>query len=80
MQAFCTGGVKEGSKVFIAPGAGGVESLEIQIEKKTLKTGHVCATASPGVGSEICLKEGADHIVDYHAKDFGEVLQGEDLT
>jgi NADPH:quinone reductase-like Zn-dependent oxidoreductase len=79
LQALRTGGVTEGSKVFIPAGAGGVGSLAIQIAKKMLKAGHVCTTASPGIGTEICTKAGADRIVDYRAEDFGEVLQGEDF-
>ena len=79
LQALRKGGVKEGSKVFIPAGSGGVGSLAIQIAKKMLKAGHVCTTASPGIGTEICTKAGADRIVNYRAEDFGEVLQGEDF-
>jgi len=79
LQALRTGGVKEGSKVFIPAGAGGVGSLAIQIAKKMLKAGHVCTTASAGVGTEICTKAGADRIVDYRNQKFEEVLQGEDF-
>jgi NADPH:quinone reductase-like Zn-dependent oxidoreductase len=79
LQALRKGGVKEGSKVFIPAGSGGVGSLAIQIAKKMLKAGHVCTTASPGIGTEICTKAGADRIVDYRAEDFGKVLQGEDF-
>lgn len=79
LQALRTGGVKEGSKVFIPAGAGGVGSLAIQIAKKMLKARYVCTTASTGVGTEICTKAGADRIVDYRAEKFEEVLQGEDF-
>jgi alcohol dehydrogenase len=79
LQALRKGGVKEGSKVFIPAGSGGVGSLAIQIAKKMLKAGHVCTTASPGIGTEICTKAGADRIVDYRAQKFEEVLQGEDF-
>lgn len=79
LQALRRGGVKEGSKVFIAGGAGGVGSLAIQIAKKMLKASYVCTTASPGEGTEICEKAGADRIVDYRSEDFATVLAGEDF-
>lgn len=76
LQALRRGGVKEGSKVFIPGGAGGVGSLAIQIAKKILKASHVCTTASPGAGTDICKKAGADHIIDYRSENFEEVLKG----
>lgn len=79
LQAFRAGGVKEGSKVFIAGGAGGVGTLAIQIAKKMLKASHVCTTASPGAGTDICKKAGADRIIDYRSENFEEVLAGEDF-
>jgi NADPH:quinone reductase-like Zn-dependent oxidoreductase len=79
LQALRRGGVKEGSKVFIPGGAGGVGSIAIQIAKKMLKASHVCTTASPGVGMDICKEVGADQIIDYRTEDFEEVLKGEDF-
>jgi len=79
LQALRRGGVKEGSKVFIPGGAGGVGSLAIQIAKKILKASYVCTTASAGVGTDICKKAGADRIIDYRSEDFEEVLDGEDF-
>jgi len=76
LQSLRAGGVKEGSKVFILGGAGGVGSLAIQIAKKMLKASHVCTTASPGIGTDICTKAGADQIIDYRSQDFQEVLKG----
>jgi len=75
LQALRRGGVKEGSKVFILAGAGGVGSLAIQIAKKMLKASHVCTTASPGLGTDICTKAGADQIIDYRSQDFQTVLK-----
>jgi len=79
LQALRRGGVKEGSKVFIPGGAGGVGSLAIQIAKKMLKASYVCTTASPGAGTDICLKAGADRVIDYHSENVNEVLTGEDF-
>lgn len=79
LQALRRGGVKEGSKVFIPGGAGGVGSLAIQIAKKMLGASHVCTTASPGAGTDVCKKAGADRIVDYRSENVGEVLAGEDF-
>lgn len=79
LQALRKGGVKEGSKVFIPAGSGGVGSLAIQIAKKVLKAGYVATTASPGRGTEICEAAGADRIVNYREEKFDEVLKGEDF-
>lgn len=79
LQALRKGGVKEGSKVFIPGGAGGVGSIAIQIAKKMLKADHVCTTASPGAGTEICKKAGADQIIDYKSQDFVKELEGADF-
>lgn len=79
LQCLRRGGVKEGSKVFIPGGAGGVGSIAIQIAKKVLKAGHVCTTASPGKGTEICEQAGADRIINYKEEDFATVLTGEDF-
>lgn len=79
LQSLRRGGVKEGSKVFIPGGAGGVGSLAIQIAKKMLKASHVCTTASTGIGTDICNKAGADKVIDYRSQDVEEVLKGEDF-
>mmetsp|Transcript_10709 Transcript_10709/g.25250 ORF Transcript_10709/g.25250 Transcript_10709/m.25250 type:complete len:363 (+) Transcript_10709:293-1381(+) len=79
LQALRRGGVKEGSKVFIHCGAGGIGSIGIQIAKKMLKASYVCTTASPGLGTDICTKAGADKIINYREEDFVEVLDGADF-
>jgi len=79
LQALRTGGVTEGSKVFIPGGAGGVGSIAIQIAKKMLKASYVCTTASPGKGTEICTVAGADRVINYREENFAEVLAGEDF-
>jgi len=78
-QSLKRGGVKEGSKVFIPGGAGGVGSIAIQIAKNVLKAGYVCTTASPGKGTELCTELGADRVIDYKSEDFETVLKGEDF-
>jgi len=75
-QSLRRGAVKEGSKVFIPGGAGGVGSLAIQIAKQMFKASHVCTTASPGIGTDICIKAGADEVIDYRSQNFEEVLKG----
>jgi NADPH:quinone reductase-like Zn-dependent oxidoreductase len=79
LQALRRGGVTTGSKVFIAGGAGGVGSLAIQIAKSMLGASFVCTTASAGPGVDLCLKLGADRVIDYKSEDFSKVLKGEDF-
>jgi alcohol dehydrogenase len=79
LQSLRRGGVTKGSKVFIAAGAGGVGSLAIQIAKTILGASYVATTASPGVGTDLCIAMGADQVVDYRSQDFGEVLKGQDF-
>lgn len=79
LQVLRAGGVKEGSKVFIPGGAGGVGSIAIQIAKKMLKASHVTTTASPGAGTDICKKVGADRIINYRSEDVMAVLKGEEF-
>eukprot|EP00536_Pseudo-nitzschia_multiseries_P011143 jgi/Psemu1/205038/e_gw1.364.36.1 len=79
LQALRKGGVTEGSKVFVPGGAGGVGTMAIQIAKTVLKAGSVCTTASPGIGTELCLRLGADRVLDYRTEDFEQVLAGEDF-
>lgn len=79
LQALRRGGVTKGSKVFIAGGAGGVGSLAIQIAKSMLGASFVCTTASAGAGVDLCLKLGADRVLDYHAEDYRSVLRGENF-
>mmetsp|Transcript_26971 Transcript_26971/g.45883 ORF Transcript_26971/g.45883 Transcript_26971/m.45883 type:complete len:176 (+) Transcript_26971:748-1275(+) len=44
-----------------------------------LKASHVTTTASPGAGTDICNKVGADRIIDYRSEDVVKVLAGEDF-
>jgi NADPH:quinone reductase-like Zn-dependent oxidoreductase len=79
LQALRHGGAKAGSKVFIDGGAGGVGSLAIPIAKQMLKAKHVCTTASPGAGTDLCLAAGADRVINYREEDFAVALEGEDF-
>lgn len=79
LQALRKGGVTKGSKVFIAGGAGGVGSLAIQIAKTMLGASFVATTASPGAGTELCKKIGADQVIDYRSQDFEKELAGQDF-
>lgn len=71
------GQVKEGDKVLIHAGSGGVGSFGIQIAKSF--GAHVISTASGK--NEAFLKElGVDEFINYETTDFTEVLQDVDLV
>lgn len=69
-QAFLRGGVKEGDRVIISGGAGGVGTIAIQIAKHVLKCSVVATTASAGEKTELCKSLGADIVVNYRENDF----------
>ena len=71
------GRLKEGEKVLIHAGAGGVGTYAIQLAKAA--GAYVITTASPR-NQELLQKLGADEIIDYHTTDFEEVLQDIDLV
>lgn len=71
------GRLKEGEKVLIHAGAGGVGTYAIQLAKAA--GAYVITTASPR-NHELLQKLGADEIIDYHTTDFEEVLQDIDLV
>jgi NADPH:quinone reductase-like Zn-dependent oxidoreductase len=71
------GRLKEGEKVLIHAGAGGVGTYAIQLAKAV--GAYVITTASPR-NHELLQKLGADVIIDYHTTDFEEVLQDIDLV
>eukprot|EP00467_Chlorarachnion_reptans_P015638 CAMPEP_0114534308 /NCGR_PEP_ID=MMETSP0109-20121206/27767_1 /TAXON_ID=29199 /ORGANISM="Chlorarachnion reptans, Strain CCCM449" /LENGTH=399 /DNA_ID=CAMNT_0001717705 /DNA_START=54 /DNA_END=1253 /DNA_ORIENTATION=+ len=80
IQAFRKGEVKEGDKVFISGGAGGVGTLAIQLAKKVFKVGTVATTASPGEKSELCKALGADVVINYKSEKFEEKLKDYDFA
>lgn len=70
-------GVKEGSKVLIHAGAGGVGSLAIQIAKHF--GAYVATTASEK--NESYVKElGADQVINYHTQKFEEEIENFDIV
>lgn len=73
LQAFQKAGLKEGDRVFITGGAGGVGTLAIQLAKHFFKASHVATTASAGPKEELCKSLGADGVVDYKSAKFEEV-------
>jgi len=80
MQAMARGGVKQGDKVFITGGAGGVGTFALQYAKNVLKAGTVATTASPGEKTELCKSLGADTVVNYKEANFEEVLKDYDFA
>jgi len=80
IQAMARGGVKEGDKVFITGGAGGVGTFAIQYAKNVLKAGTVATTASPGEKTDLCKSLGCDVVVNYKEEKFEEVLKDYDFA
>merc|ERR1712224_432352 len=72
MQAFKRLGLKEGDKIAITGGAGGVGTYAIQIAKHVFKA-HVATTASAGEKFELVKSLGADVVVDYRSEKFENV-------
>ena len=69
--------VREGSRLFISGGAGGVGTLAIQLAKHF--GAEVTTTASPR-GEALVRRLGADRVIDYTAQDFAGVLQDYDAV
>lgn len=68
------GHIKEGSKILILAGSGGVGTIAIQLAKQVKNT--FVATTSSNV--ELCEELGADLVINYKEQDWGEVLAGQD--
>lgn len=62
--------VKEGDRVLILGGAGGVGSAAIQIAKNHAKPSLIATTSTQ---SELCKELGADIIIDYREQDWWEI-------
>eukprot|EP00697_Spironema_sp_BW2_P006484 gnl/Spiro4/194_TR108_c0_g1_i1.p1 gnl/Spiro4/194_TR108_c0_g1~~gnl/Spiro4/194_TR108_c0_g1_i1.p1 ORF type:complete len:365 (-),score=78.72 gnl/Spiro4/194_TR108_c0_g1_i1:74-1168(-) len=69
LQSMRDAGVREGSRVLITGGAGGVGTLAIQIAKHILGASMVATTAS-GPKADLCRSLGADTVVDYRVAPF----------
>ena len=63
LQALKSSGLKEGDKIFISGGAGGVGTLAIQLAKNVFKAGLVVTTASKGEKENLCRSLGADVVI-----------------
>lgn len=73
LGAMAGGAVREGSKVFVNGGSGGVGTFAIQMAK-ALGAAHVTATCSAG-NVELCRGLGADEVLDYRSVDVVEELK-----
>jgi NADPH:quinone reductase-like Zn-dependent oxidoreductase len=71
------GQLKQGQKVFIQAGSGGVGTFAIQLAKHL---GAVVATTTSTSNIELVRSLGADVIVDYKKEDFGVKLSDYDLV
>lgn len=71
------GDVRQGQKVLIHAGAGGVGSIAIQLAKHL---GATVATTTSGSNAGFVRDLGADIVIDYRTQDFEELLSGYDLV
>lgn len=70
-------GLKEGQKVLIHAGSGGVGTLAIQMAKHL--GAYVATTASPR-NAALVTSLGADLVIDYHTQNFEEVVSDYDVV
>lgn len=71
------GKLKQGQKVFIQAGSGGVGTFAIQLAKYL---GATVATTTSAANMELVKSLGADVVIDYKKDDFEKVLHGYDLV
>ncbi|KYG34417.1 NADP-dependent oxidoreductase [Alkalihalobacillus trypoxylicola] len=71
---FTHGHLKEGEKVLIHAGAGGVGVYAIQLAKST---GAYVVTTASEKNHELLYSLGADQVIDYKKENFAEVLKGD---
>lgn len=67
---FWIGNLKDNDAVLIHAGSGAVGGAAIQLAK-SLRNIYVITTAS-SKNKEVCLKYGADHVIDYHESSFDD--------
>eukprot|EP00850_Spirogloea_muscicola_P000572 SM000002S05652 [mRNA] locus=s2:1412110:1417117:+ [translate_table: standard] len=79
LQVFRAADLKEGQKVFISAGAGGVGSIAIQLAKVVFKAGEVASSAS-APKHDLLKSLGADRVVDYKTEKVEEVLSDYDFV
>lgn len=71
------GALKQGQKVLIHAGSGGVGTFAIQLAKHL---GATVATTTSTANVDLVKRLGADVVIDYKKEDFSEVLSGYDLV
>jgi len=71
------GNLKQGQKVFIQAGSGGVGTFAIQLAKHL---GATVATTTSAANVELVKSLGADVVIDYKKDDFEKILNGYDLV
>ncbi len=73
LQALNLAAIKQGDRVLIHAGAGGVGHLAIQLAKQQGATVYTTASTQ---NHAFLTQLGADYCIDYHAQDFTQALQG----
>jgi len=76
-QSFERASLKNGQKVFIQAGSGGVGTFAIQLAKHL---GATVATTASAASFDLVRRLGADIVIDYRNEDFEKILSGYDLV
>ena len=71
-NVFMIAGLREGEKLLVHGGAGGIGNVAVQLG--VAMGARVFATAGTPEKQELCLRLGAERAVNYHDEDFVEVL------
>jgi putative PIG3 family NAD(P)H quinone oxidoreductase len=74
LNVFVLGGLRDGDRVLLHGGGGGVSTAGIQLCKRLLPRATVFVTASTGKVERVA-RLGADHVIDYRKEDFAEVIR-----
>jgi NADPH:quinone reductase-like Zn-dependent oxidoreductase len=69
--------LKQGQKIFIQAGSGGVGTIAIQLAKHL---GAITATTTSGANIDLVKSLGADIVIDYRKDDFERVLRDYDVV